>query len=333
MQREDGHGSTNAASRWRRTKPKLPQGWSWPVTSSEVTRLFPAARTLIWSGAFDKEWRAAPQAGYSVFLAEWNPRTVQEQPTLRVAAVRGEDRANVRSWLESGTAAEIADWLDMAARAPETWRDFGHQQIWKWRGQCSPAAAKRRRGAERRYRRADIERRAPPFCIRHYQLHSFVWNQGRTERVLYMVSPRVVCLAIVCLALLTSCESSPQAAPATGGAENGVAHRAGGTATPPAQYRTSVATGPSKFEMLAPLSSSGRRRSPATRANWREWRRLQTALSSFCGATRMRRGVAVSFCRATRMRRGVSAARVQPWQSLSPSSCRWLRLSARDRSS
>ena len=102
------------------------------MTSTEVTQLFPAARTLIWSGAFQEDWRANPHADHWVFSVVWNTGSVQEQPTLHIAAVPSQDRTQVRAWLESGAATEIAAWMDAALTSTDTWRDFGHHESWSW---------------------------------------------------------------------------------------------------------------------------------------------------------------------------------------------------------
>lgn len=106
---------------------KLRTGFSYPIRPDEVNRYFPGVRTVYWKRDLPAYFGAA------VFVLTWEPRSdVNREPRLTVKACPSDDRADIRSWLESEVAPEARAWLAALEDRESTWVQFSQSQHWDW---------------------------------------------------------------------------------------------------------------------------------------------------------------------------------------------------------
>ena len=112
-------------------RPKLPRGWSWPLTATEVVHQFPAATQDRWVGG---DTRGSTQA-FFVLGGTWLPPT-PTAPTPRlwvtIHAVPSAARQAVRADLASSLGIEVETWFAQIANQPPTWRSEQHSIAWRW---------------------------------------------------------------------------------------------------------------------------------------------------------------------------------------------------------
>lgn len=111
-----------------RQKPKLPRGWSWPLTATEVQHRFPQAARIEWT---ELQHRPHEQE-YIVLRAHWEPSSMAATPDLYVCAVPSVHRHAIRAALEGALGDEVASWFSTLAERPDTWRSERHAADWRW---------------------------------------------------------------------------------------------------------------------------------------------------------------------------------------------------------
>lgn len=111
-----------------RSKPKLPQGWSWPLTATEIEQRFPGVARTTWSLG-----RLGPFRGtFYVATGEWSPRSMAATPGLTVHAIPSEHRRAIREALTGHLGEQIAEWFADIPHRPETWLSENQGAAWRW---------------------------------------------------------------------------------------------------------------------------------------------------------------------------------------------------------
>jgi len=113
------------------SRPKLPQGWSYPIKASEVETLFPGVEYISWGWGTSRLRKWSPEERPSVFLW-WHPHTAMPPSRMSFAAVPSENRASIREWIEVMVAPEARVWLDALATRSPVWLDGKHSVTWSW---------------------------------------------------------------------------------------------------------------------------------------------------------------------------------------------------------
>jgi hypothetical protein len=116
------------STRRTRRKRTLPAGWSYPLKPSEVPALFPAGEVTFWAGR-PQNWRS--RSHVPVGYAQWSNESALRQPTLFFYAVRSEERADIKNWIEIEAAPAFARWFAQASASP-VWREANRWQHWNF---------------------------------------------------------------------------------------------------------------------------------------------------------------------------------------------------------
>jgi hypothetical protein len=113
-------------------KDRLPDGWAWPLKSSEISIWFQEIDLVYWQPVRrPKQW---PTLGSSIVTVNWLSRDRAYRLGVHIRAVESDLRASIHDWLIELVLPEARKWLDELPRRPETWRDQAHTIAWKWVG-------------------------------------------------------------------------------------------------------------------------------------------------------------------------------------------------------
>lgn len=114
-----------------RSRPKLLRGWSYPITASEVQKLFPGVERTHWGWSPTRLRNWSPEERPCVLL-RWTPHTAMPPSGVSFATVPSESRASVREWIKTAVAPEAQAWLRELENRSPVWRDGKHSVHWVW---------------------------------------------------------------------------------------------------------------------------------------------------------------------------------------------------------